>query len=256
MSKWSLKMPNKKTIFETAKRRTPQIPMTTHPDMLRHDIANKLVGGGNIGIELGVAEGVFSKRMLQSGKFTMFYGVDVYGDTHDTDEYVRALKHVGIDEGRYKLLRMDFESALQLFPDNYFDLIYIDGFAHTGEEGGKTIIDWFEKLKDGGLFAGDDYHDDWPLVKWAVNHFAHQTDSDLHVTGQNEDEKWCQYPTWFLTKKRSHINLSLDCELFSIAQKEKQRIHSKRLTKLRKIARRQKTRELLRKLRKFLSAGV
>lgn len=43
--------------------------------------------------------------------------------------------------------------------------IYVDGYAHTGEDRGKTLFDWYPKLKIGGLMAGDDYHDDWPLVK-------------------------------------------------------------------------------------------
>lgn len=246
-------MLNKSNIVEIAKRRTPQVSLKTHPDMLRHDVAHELHGNRNLGIELGVAEGVFSKRMVESKRFTTFYGVDLYGDIHDTGEYIRALQHLGIDEGRYKLLRMDFESALKIFPDCYFDFIYIDGFAHTGEEGGKTIIDWFEKLKDGGILAGDDYHDDWPLVKWAVNHFVQQTDSDLHVTGQNEKEKWCQYPTWFLKKKTSDRDLSLDPELFLISQKEGKRIHSRRMAKLRKVARRQVKRKMLSQMRKMIN---
>lgn len=28
-----------------------------------------------------------------------------------------------------------------------FDFVYIDGYAHTGEENGKTIIDWWRKVR-------------------------------------------------------------------------------------------------------------
>ena len=85
---------------------------------------------------------------------------------------ISALKYIGIENTTYSLLRMDFDDALLLFEDNYFDFIYVDGFAHTGEEGGKTLIDWIKKLKVGGYLAGDDYHNDWPLVVWAVNDLA------------------------------------------------------------------------------------
>lgn len=196
--------------------------------MLRHEVAKHLNGQDNVGIELGVAEGIFSRRMVESNKFKMFYGVDLYGDTHDTAEYIRALNHIGVDEQVYKLLRMDFDSALQLFPDSFFDFIYIDGYAHTGEEGGRTLVVWFPKLKNGGILAGDDYHDDWPLVKWAVNDFAQQAASQLHVTGQNESVKWCQYPTWFLKKSAQTKRIQIDANLYSIAMSERARIHEKR----------------------------
>ena len=50
----------------------------------RHDITKLLSKKeGNIGVELGVAEGVFSSRMVQSGVFSKFFGVDKYNDIHD-----------------------------------------------------------------------------------------------------------------------------------------------------------------------------
>ena len=42
---------------------------------------------------------------------------------------------------------MTFDDAIDLFEDQFFDFIYIDGFAHTGEEGGETLIKWYRKLK-------------------------------------------------------------------------------------------------------------
>ena len=76
--------------------------------------------------------------MVQSGKFKRCYGIDLYEDHHDTKEYVSALSLVGIEEN-YSLLRMSFDDAIGLFEDNLFDFIYFDGYAHTGEEGGKTF---------------------------------------------------------------------------------------------------------------------
>ncbi len=125
-----------------------------------------------MGIELGVARGIFSRRMVESGKFTLFFGVDEYGgDVHNTTEYKDALRHIGINR-HYHLLRMRFDEAIDLFKDNFFDFIYVDGFAHTGEEGGQTLYSWYKKLKVGGIIAGDDYSNDWPLVVWTVNEFA------------------------------------------------------------------------------------
>ncbi|MEZ5798835.1 MAG: methyltransferase domain-containing protein [Paracoccaceae bacterium] len=112
------------------------------PGTDRFDVVAPLPPAGNIGIELGVAAGSFSSRMVQSGRFAQFYGVDVYGDGHNTAEYKKALLAVGLWSD-YRLLRMTFDQALDLFPDGYFDFIYCDGYAHTGEEGGRTLADWF-----------------------------------------------------------------------------------------------------------------
>lgn len=222
---------NTPEVFEAAERNTPKIDVEIAGNKLRHEIVDLLEGNDNVGIELGVARGIYSRRMIESGKFRLFFGVDVYGDMHDTREYKKALKHVGLDSN-YKLLRMTFEEALDLFEDQYFDFIYIDGFAHTGEEGGQSLVDWYRKLKIGGMFAGDDYDENWPLVKWAVNDFAHKLDTTLQVTGGTEDAAFSSYPTWFL-KKQAHIDIVPDKALVAIGQEEKERIHNLRMEQIR-----------------------
>ena len=208
-----------------ARRYMPEAEVKLEEGWLRHHVTNLLDGNRNIGIELGVARGIFSKRMVESGQFQRFYGVDAYGDVHDTNQYCEALRHIGIEESRYCLLRMDFESALGIFEDSYFDFIYLDGYAHTGQEGGKTILDWVRKLKTGGVLAGDDYHDKWPLVKWAVNDLARQTGADVHVTTEVEGSAYSKYPTWFIVKKENSSELDLNPLLYKVAMKEKVRIH-------------------------------
>lgn len=209
-------------IHKLAVEKTPRVPTTIAHDCYRHDVIRSLQGNDNIGIELGVAGGVFSQRMVASGKFKTFYGVDLYSDHHDTGEYVRALKLVGINEN-YKLLRMSFDDALALFDDSYFDFIYFDGYAHTGEEGGKSFVDWYQKVKIGGLIAGDDYHQDWPLVKWAVNTFAQRLGVELTVTGLTETTNLSHYPSWFFTKATDvEFKGALDEQLFSLGQQLKE----------------------------------
>jgi hypothetical protein len=155
---------------------------------------------GNLGIELGVAAGEFSRRMVASGRFRRFYGIDMYADTHDVDQYKQALRHVGL-EAPYTLLRMTFDQAYDLFEDESLDFVYVDGYAHTGEDGGATIWAWARKVRPGGVIAGDDYHDDWPLVKEAVDRFAEQTGFELHVTTLVEHGPgYAQYPSWAMVK--------------------------------------------------------
>ena len=177
--------------------------MTARPQQgwKRHDILRLLVDRSElVGVELGVAAGEFSRRMVASGRFQTFLGVDMYADTHDVDQYKQALRHIGLFSP-YKLLRMTFDQALDLFDDESLDFIYIDGYAHTGQEGGETIWKWAQKVRVGGLIAGDDYHANWPLVVEAVDTFAAETGFDLICTTEIErGTNYSDYPSWATLK--------------------------------------------------------
>ncbi len=206
----------------------PSISPVVKAGTYRHNVIDSLSQQGNVGIELGVASGIFSNRMVSSGKFSLFFGVDVYGDIHNTSQYKDALRRVGL-MAPYKLLRMTFEEALDLFDDETFDFIYVDGYAHTGEEGGQTLIKWYRKLKVGGVMAGDDYHGDWPLVQWAVNDFVRQLGVELMVTDLTEETPYCSYPSWYFIKPElSPMVLKVDNNLLQLGKMEKDRIHQMR----------------------------
>ena len=153
-------------------------------DYSRFNVANFIQKDNLIGIELGVAKGGFSKKMLESNKFKLYYGVDKYSDHHDSKEYLAALKHIGINKS-FHLLRTSFESALNIFEDNYFDFVYVDGYAHGGQEGGKTLCDWIKKVKVGGIICGDDYDSKFPLTIKAVNHLAQNTNNQIYLTNKD-----------------------------------------------------------------------
>lgn len=173
-------------------------------DIQRHEIISLLPDQtGNIGVELGVAAGVFSSRMVASGVFAQFFGVDLYTDTHDVNQYKQALRAVGLYEN-YKLLRMSFDQAYDLFADESLNFVYVDGYAYSGEEGGETIFKWARKVKNGGVIAGDDYHADFPLVVEAVNAFVEEYDFELVLTTKVEpDTRYSSYPTWAVVKTKA-----------------------------------------------------
>lgn len=219
---------NLESIKQLARAEMPRVPVRTVPGSHRHDVVAPLQGQANVGIELGVAAGIFSARMVQSGRFAQFFGVDVYGDLHDTTQYKEALRRVGL-LAPYKLLRMTFDDAAELFDEAFFDFIYVDGYAHTGEEGGETLLKWYRKLKPGGVMAGDDYHPDWPLVQWAVNDFVRQLGVELMVTERTEDRAYCAYPSWFFVKPAVEPQALVPCaRLLEIGQAEKRRIAAER----------------------------
>ena len=90
---------------------------------------------GNVGVGLEVAAGDFSAELLNSGCFQQFYSVDAYANHHDVDEYKAVIGRFR-SCGHYSLLRLRFDEALDLFDDASPDFICIDGYAHTGQDGG------------------------------------------------------------------------------------------------------------------------
>ncbi len=153
-------------------------------DYNRFNVKDFIKKDNLIGIELGVAKGTFSKKMLESNKFKFYYGVDKYSDHHNSKEYLYALKNIGINKS-FHLLRTSFESALSIFEDNYFDFVYVDGYAHGGQEGGKTLCDWIKKVKVGGIICGDDYDSKFPLTIKAVNYLAQNTNNQIYLTNKD-----------------------------------------------------------------------
>ena len=153
-------------------------------DYNRFNVKDFIKKDNLIGIELDVAKGTFSKKMLESNKFKFYYGVDKYSDHHNSKEYLHALKNIGINKS-FHLLRTSFESALSIFEDNYFDFVYVDGYAHGGQEGGKTLCDWIKKVKVGGIICGDDYDSKFPLTIKAVNYLAQNTNNQIYLTNKD-----------------------------------------------------------------------
>ncbi|MBN8829345.1 MAG: class I SAM-dependent methyltransferase [Sphingomonadales bacterium] len=167
----------------------------------RDDVATLFLEGGT-GVELGVAGGDFSERILQRSKIGYLYSIDMWaGDRgHDMQQYREAIARLSPHRQRNATLRMRFDEALPLFPDRSLDFIYVDGYAHDGELNGQTFNDWLPKLKPGGIIAGDDYHPDWPLVMAAVDRFVVEHGLELHVIQCGEDSWNSKYPTWFAMK--------------------------------------------------------
>lgn len=168
----------------------------------RDDVATLFREGGK-GVELGVAGGEFSERILNRSRIGYLYSIDMWaGDRgHDMDQYREAIVRLAPHRARNALLRMRFEDALPLFDDHSLDFIYVDGYAHDGELNGATFRDWLPKLKSGGIIAGDDYHADWPLVVAAVDAFLAENGMELHLIRCSEADSWnSRYPTWFAMK--------------------------------------------------------
>lgn len=147
------------------------------------------------GVELGVAEGVFSDRLLRGTKSLSLTGIDKWNDErHGEESMKKAQQRLKKHGGRVKLIRSTFSEACKSFADDSLDFVYVDGYAHTGQEDGETILEWWSKIKPGGLMAGHDYHAMWPKVVSAVNRFAAMVGCPLFLTSADT------YPSWYMWK--------------------------------------------------------
>ena len=158
----------------------------------RNDIT-KLLDKKAIAVELGVADGFFSEQILSSEKIKHLYSIDMWaGDRgHDIEQYKRAIKRVSPYYARNTIIRSKFEQVVDLFDDNYFDLIYIDGYAHTGQDNGKTLHQWWPKVKIGGVFSGHDYDEKmWPLTFSIVNDFSLHINKKVLFTKEKKERSW------------------------------------------------------------------
>jgi len=168
----------------------------------RREHVATLFNKGGVGIELGVAAGDFSERLLQFDHVGYLFSVDMWaGDRgHGVEQYREAIARLSPYRDRNALMRMRFDEALPLFGDESLDFIYVDGYAHDGELDGATFRDWFPKLKRGGIIAGDDYAPEWPLVVKSVDAFVVEHGLELHVIDCHEETWNSMYPTWFAMK--------------------------------------------------------
>ena len=163
--------------------------------MKRIEIFEKLPKGSLIA-ELGVAEGNFSYELLYNNQnIEVLYSIDRWSDHHNEAEYLRVLKRLSPFDRRSKVFRDTFNGALKCFDDESLDAIYIDGYAHLGQEGGKTLDEWYPKLKPGGIFAGHDYHPKYQNTIDTVKAFVIKHNLDLKVTTEPK------FPSWYTKKK-------------------------------------------------------
>lgn len=144
-----------------------------------------------VGVELGVDRGEFSETLNKTYNFKQFFSIDRWSDHHTAQHYFKTLKRLL----KYNVitLRCTFTEALDLFTDNYFDFIYIDGNAKGGQESGQTLYGWYPKLKPGGIFAGHDYHPKWQKTVNAVDSFSCKYNKKINLTTEDEFPSW-----WFI----------------------------------------------------------
>ncbi|MFC3912165.1 class I SAM-dependent methyltransferase [Pseudaeromonas sharmana] len=109
--------------------------------------------------ELGVAAGDFSRQIMALSQPQQLHLIDPwsserYGDAlhHDVSSHFAN----SISTGQILIHRQTSLEALQLFPDSYFDWVYIDT-THSYELTRDELQGYATKIKPDGIIAGHDY---------------------------------------------------------------------------------------------------
>lgn len=132
-------------------------------------------------VEVGVLRGLFSNWLLKANPDSLILidcwlslPVDEFPDYVDYnqekwDEIMNKVKAKFSKNKNVSVIRSKSIDAVKQFKDNSLDLVYLDG-NHTYEFVKQDLIEWYKKVKVGGILAGHDY----PLesVKRAVDEFV------------------------------------------------------------------------------------
>jgi SAM-dependent methyltransferase len=147
-----------------------------------------------VGLEIGCDIGDTSNFLLDSNPTLDLTSIDPYENYVDwngnhlagrEEMYYNVLKRLDGYSNRFELIRRTSDDAVDLFVDEYFDVIFIDGL-HTYEQLTKDCANYYSKLKPGGIFAGHDFTA-IEGVNRAAKEFAAQVGKEILLT---EKDVW------------------------------------------------------------------
>lgn len=134
------------------------------------------------GVEIGVCEGEFSDHLLSKSNLDVLYSIDAWDENMDNtlSAFKRCDLVEGKIEGRYKksverlskhgtrskiIRKLSFD-AVEDFEDGSLDFIYLDA-SHRFTGFAMDMIQWWPKLRNGGLYAG---HDFWGRYRYETHY--------------------------------------------------------------------------------------
>lgn len=141
--------------------------------------------------EVGVAYGDFTEQIINNSIINKFYAIDLFmmSDIWGRDTLKKAnLSHYEfyanrfrkeIDDGMLFMKKGYSWDVLSLFPDNYFDWLYLDA-DHRYDAVVKDINIISKKVRNGGIIQFNDYtaQDSFGVIP-AVNNFINNTGSEV-----------------------------------------------------------------------------
>jgi hypothetical protein len=150
-------------------------------------------------IEIGVYNGESTEQFLKSGKIIKTYCIDPFLNGYDDSDPTSSFDMFLARKNFYNLIskynniihiEKKSDQSLNDVPDQV-DFVYIDT-VHTYQGLKKDILNYYKKIKIGGILAGHDYgHPTHPGVKVAVDELIENpiTFPDFSWSKQLEDKR-------------------------------------------------------------------
>lgn len=146
-------------------------------------------------VEVGVCAGAYTKIICTYNPEAKVYGIDPfipYEEYRDyklkstIDDYYEKAKNVAKEMGNLTLIRKFSMDALEDFPDESIDAVYIDA-NHEEPFISDDIREWTKKVKKGGIVSGHDYvrpaNNHRVKVKQAVDRYVEENNKTLILWG-------------------------------------------------------------------------
>lgn len=92
-------------------------------------------------------------------------------------EFLKNIKPISNKINHYRLKSVE---ASKLYDDESLDFVYIDA-SHKYVDVKNDLINWYPKIKKGGIIAGHDYNDYFYGVKSAINEFFFDKKFDVDL---------------------------------------------------------------------------
>jgi len=124
-----------------------------------------------------------------------FLPADIKGTYHQTQEkqdkcYRQMFNNLQEYFSQVMFVTKTSEFAVELFLDEYFDFIYIDGL-HEYRAVKFDINSWYKKVRLGGYIGGHDFGSTaWPGVELAVREISQERGKPIIHNPHNPDTDW------------------------------------------------------------------
>lgn len=174
--------------------------------------------GLKVGVELGVNEGGYSDFLLNESKLEKLYSIDAWNlDASETMaapfkawtiKQVKSAEEIsrevlGKHGDRSVVIKGNSFDAASKFDDNSIDFIFFDA-GHRFSGFALDMINWWPKIKTGGVIAGHDY---WRRYRYEVmdvaNAFLFEHRLIMNITWDDNNHKGGGYapPSFWAVKE-------------------------------------------------------
>lgn len=167
------------------------------------------LGKNPTGVEVGVFCGIHAVQIINFLNPSILYLVDPYNYSNSSPENnitsnQEALSNAKNNLKEYSNVRFILQSSVEaskIFPDSYFDFIYIDA-EHTYKAVKEDIKAWLPKVRHNGIIAGHDFGMEG--VKKAVIEMTERPNSpEINIFGNfyHFGDDW-----WFINNNKFKYN--------------------------------------------------